>query len=396
MWYLIYIYIFIASALASTLLTKLMIVVSHWFGFYDLPEGRKNHDRPIPYLGGVAIYVSFLGIVGIHMWLLHFLNGDFPLVAWIGDHLRYSIALGEKPAVLRALGIVLGGTLIFLVGLADDIYTLRARYKLAAQVIAAVIVVAFGVRLELFLPFQIFSWIATIFWIVLIVNAFNFIDNMDGLCAGVALIAALIFFFVVFPLHQTLTAAILLVLAGTLFGFLIFNFYPAKVFMGDAGAMFIGFTVASLTVVGTFYMADHMSPWGLFTPLLILSVPIFDTLGVIYLRWKADRPIHIGDNRHFSHRLVHLGMNRRDAVVFIYLVSFCVGLGATLLRYLGFMGAVTLFIQALGLFAIIIVLMMADRRKRISEQWNIQNEPEEKKENEAEICSTGVKTGSSS
>ena len=140
--------------------------------------------------------------------------------------------------------------------------------------------------------------------------------------------------------------------------------------MGDAGAMFVGFLLASLTVVGTFYMSDHMSPWGLLTPILVLGVPLFDTVGVVYLRRKAGLPIHVGDNRHFSHRLVHLGMSRRDAVIFIYLVALAVGLGATLLRYLRLPGVVTLFVQTLGIFAIIIILMIADREKRIREQSN--------------------------
>jgi len=367
-WYLIYIYVFVASALLSLVLTRVMIAVSHSLGTYDLPAGRKNHDRPIPYLGGVAIYFSFLGIIAIHMWLLRLLEDKFSILAAVGKHLDYTVALGEKPAVLRVLGVVFGGTIIFLAGLIDDIYTLRARVKLAAQILAAVILVSFGVKLELFVESRIITSVATVLWVVLIVNAFNFMDNMDGLCAGVALIASLIFFFSVFPLEQTLTAATLLAIAGTLLGFLIFNFSPAKIFMGDAGAMFVGFVLAALTVISTFYMSDHMSPWALFTPILILGVPIFDTVGVVYLRMRAGLPIHIGDNRHFSHRLVHLGMSKRDAVIFIYLVSFAVGVGATLLRYMGPVGALTLFVQTLGIFAIIIILMIADREKRIREQ----------------------------
>ncbi|UCD57125.1 MAG: undecaprenyl/decaprenyl-phosphate alpha-N-acetylglucosaminyl 1-phosphate transferase, partial [Candidatus Hydrogenedentota bacterium] len=249
MWYLIYLYIFLASALLSLVLTKVMITVSHRLGVYDLPDERKDHDRPVPYLGGIAIYTSFLGIIAIHMWLLYIFKDKFDFVADVAGHLRYTAALGEKPAVLRALGIVLGGTLIFGVGLIDDIRTLRARVKLAAQIIAAVILVSFGVRLELFIPYKFITTVVTIMWVVLIVNAFNFMDNMDGLCAGVALIAALIFFFVAFPLNQTLTSAILLVIAGALLGFLFYNFSPAKIFMGDAGAMFVGFVLASLTVV---------------------------------------------------------------------------------------------------------------------------------------------------
>ena len=368
MWYLIYLYIFCASAVLGLLLTKLMIRVSHRIGIYDLPDGRKNHDDPVPYLGGAAIYLSFMCMIAIHMWLLNIFNGRLEIVTKVAEHLHYTAALGEKPAVLRALGIILGGTLVFAVGLIDDIRALRARVKLAAQIAAGIILVSFGVRLQLFIPSQFIASVVTVAWVVFIINAFNFMDNMDGLCAGVALIAACVFFLVVFPLNQTLTAAILLTIAGTLLGFLFYNFSPAKIFMGDSGAMFLGFILASLTVAGTFYMEDHMSPWGLLTPIFVLSVPIFDTIGVVYLRFRAGLPIHVGDNRHFSHRLVHLGMSKRDSVIFIYLVAFAVGLGATLLRHMGLVGALTLFVQTLGIFAIIILLMIADREKRIREQ----------------------------
>ena len=206
MWYLIYIYIFIVSALLCLALTRLMIGLSHRLRIYDLPDGRKNHEAPIPYLGGVAIYFSFLAIVAIHMWLLHVFRDGLGFMGDVTEHLHYTAAMGEKPAVLRAMGIVLGGTLIFVVGLIDDFRSLRARVKLAAQIIAALILVFSGVRLELFISPQLVSSdtavmvitsAATVLWVVLVVNAFNFIDNMDGLCAGVALIAALIFFFVV-------------------------------------------------------------------------------------------------------------------------------------------------------------------------------------------------------
>jgi len=368
MWYLIYIYIFTVSALLGLALTRLMISISHRAGMYDLPDGRKDHARPIPYLGGAAIYFSFMLTVAVHVLLLHALNGKFDFITAIAEHMKYTSAMGEKPAMVRALGIVIGGTLIFAVGLIDDIRALRARVKLAAQILAGLILVLCGVRLELFIGNQFIASVVTIAWVVFVVNAFNFMDNMDGLCAGVASIAALIFFLVVFPLNQTLTAATLLALAGATLGFLYFNFNPARIFMGDAGAMFLGFIIASLTVASAFYMPDHMSRWGLFTPIFVLGVPIFDTLGVVYLRFRAGAPIHIGDNRHFSHRLVHLGMSKRDSVIFIYLVAISVGLGATLLRYVGLIGAVTLLVQTLGIFAIIILLMIADREKRIKEQ----------------------------
>ena len=127
MWYLIYIYVFAVSALLSLVLTRLMIAVSHRLRIYDLPNGRKDHDRPIPYLGGVAIYLSFVGIILAHMALLHLFRDDFYFVGRVAQHLQYTAALGEKPAVLRALGIIVGGTLIFVVGLIDDMHALRAR-----------------------------------------------------------------------------------------------------------------------------------------------------------------------------------------------------------------------------------------------------------------------------
>lgn len=371
MWYLIYIYLFIVSAVLCLLLTKIMIWLSNRLGIHDLPDGRKDHGQPTPYLGGVAIYLSFLGIIALHIVALTVFNGRVEIVSNFAEHIHYTAALGEKPAMLRALGIVFGGTLIFIVGLVDDIRELNARVKLAAQIVAAIIVVEFGVRLELFIEHRLITFVVTVIWVVGIVNAFNFMDNMDGLCAGVGLIAALIFFLVVFPLNQTLMGAILIAVAGTLLGFLYYNFDPAEIFMGDAGAMFIGFLLASLTVAGTFYMQDHMSRWGLLTPIFVLGVPIFDTVGVIYLRWRAGLPIYVGDNRHFSHRLVHLGMSKRDSVVFIYLVAFSVGLGATLLRYLGLFGAIILFVQTICIFAIIIILMIADREKRIREQSSL-------------------------
>ena len=368
MWYLIYIYIFCASAVMGLLLTRLMIYLSHKTGAYDVPVGRKNHGKPVPYLGGAAIYLAFMGVIAVNMWLLNLLDGKFEMVAEISKHLHYSVALGEKPAVLRALGIVLGGTVIFAAGLIDDLFELRARWKLLAQIAAAIIVVAFGVRLELFIESRLLASAVTVLWIVFVINAFNFMDNMDGLCAGITVIASLTFFLVVFPLNQTLTSAILLTVAGVTLGFLFYNFDPARIFMGDSGAMFLGFILASLTVAGTFYMSNDVSRWGLLTPIFVLGVPIFDTVGVVYLRFRAGLPVHVGDNRHFSHRLVHLGMSKRDSVIFIYLVAACVGLGATLLRHIGLAGAITLFVQALGIFAIIILLMMADREKRIREQ----------------------------
>ncbi|MDZ4857826.1 MAG: MraY family glycosyltransferase, partial [Candidatus Hydrogenedentes bacterium] len=181
---------------------------------------------------------------------------------------------------------------------------------------------------------------------------------MDGLSAGVSAIAALSFFACVLPSNQTFVCVLLMVFAGSVAGFLYHNFSPARIYMGDAGAMFCGYILATVAVLGTFYSASATpSRVALVAPVLALSVPIFDTISVVYIRWRNGESIMKGDKRHFSHRLVSIGMTPRQAVEFIYLVGAVTGLGAALLPHVDFTGTLIVMAQALGLYLLIVLLM---------------------------------------
>ena len=199
-------------------------------------------------------------------------------------------------------------------------------------------------------------------WIVGLTNAFNFLDNMDGLCGGVSVIAALSFFLAVHP-DETLVRLLLMVFAGAVGGFLYHNLAPARIYMGDAGAMFSGYLLATVGLLGTFHSDNTESPIAVAAPLFALAVPLFDTISVVFIRWRAGVPIMKGDQRHFSPRLVRLGMSRRQAVEFIFLVAAVIGLGGALLSQLSAYGTGIIIAQTVGVFLLIVLLMNAGKKK---------------------------------
>ncbi|MFP6596735.1 MAG: MraY family glycosyltransferase, partial [Candidatus Hydrogenedentota bacterium] len=205
------------------------------------------------------------------------------------------------------------------------------------------------------------SSIVTMFWVILMTNAMNFLDNMDGLCGGVSAIAAISFFLCVLPHEEYFICALLMVFAGSVTGFLYHNLSPARIFMGDSGAMFCGYILATVAVLGTFYSGTISSRAAVAAPILALSVPLFDTLSVVFIRWRKGESIMKGDKRHFSHRLVELGMTPRQAVEFIFLVAAITGLGGSLLSQVGAMGTVVILCQTVGIFLLIVLLMIARR-----------------------------------
>ena len=200
---------------------------------------------------------------------------------------------------------------------------------------------------------------------VAIINAFNLLDNMDGLTTGVGLVACFICFIVTSQQQQTFTSIVILAFAGALLGFLRYNFNPAKIFLGDAGSMFIGYMLAVLTITASYYKEGFPTHLPVVMPILILAVPIFDTLSVISIRIKRKEPIFGGDKNHFSHRLVALGFSQRGAVLFIYLISFCLGIIAILLTQVNILGAIIIFIQGVLILVIIALLESVARRERL-------------------------------
>jgi UDP-GlcNAc:undecaprenyl-phosphate GlcNAc-1-phosphate transferase len=323
-------------------------------GFIDRPTHRKFHIEPTPLGGGVAIFLAtsltvLLALLAV-TWGASFLPGSRGFV---------DIHFGGIASRLSQLSIIFAGaTLMAAVGLFDDIRGIKAGWKLLFQIVAALLLVGSGIRITLFIGNPFTNGLLTVIWVVGITNAFNLLDNMDGVSAGVGLIVIGIFSVVAFETGQVFVASLLLALGGTTLAFLLFNFPPAKIFMGDCGSLFLGYMIAALTVVFTFYQEPHPVS-TIFIPLVILALPIYDTASVIVIRLAEKRSPFEADKRHFSHRLVDLGMSVRQAVLIIYLMTFALGLLAVLLYRVGIVGAVLILIHTLAIILLIVILERA-------------------------------------
>lgn len=296
-------------------------------------------------LAGLAV-VFFVSKEWHPSWLL-------PLVIQEADRI-----LEKMPQVLLVLGV---GTGMMILGWVDDARNLSPLTKLLVQAALGTVLIAGGISATFFIPYPVVAGIVTILWIITVVNAFNFLDNMDGLCAGVALVAGAIFTAVAVQTGQIFVAAMLLVYMGMLAGFLVFNFHPASIFMGDAGSFFVGFVIAALTVVFTFREGPE-PVYAILTPLLILALPVFDMAYVVLLRFRSGSLWYVGDHSHVSHRLVALGMTTKASVLTIYLMTFCTGLAAVMLRQMNATGAICAVVQV-TCFLILIFLVEGSGRK---------------------------------
>ncbi|MGM0567780.1 MAG: MraY family glycosyltransferase [Elusimicrobiota bacterium] len=274
-------------------------------GFVDSPSGSlKNHSRPVPYAGaGIFIAVIF---------------------AMLALRLFTSYPTGT----LRQLrGIVLGGGFIFLVGVVDDFYDLDYKLKFAAQAVSALVLVHYGIYIKIFS----FPWLNIVFsvlWVLLIINSINIIDILDGLAPGVSALAALGFFMVTLPEELIYVNAGSIILFGALAGFWVLNKPPAKVFMGDAGSLFTGFMLAALSM-GARYSSENLL--GLFAPVLILLVPLYDTFLVMYFRWRAGKPLFKGSKDHYAIRLSTAGFSKWQINLISYATAFVLSCAAFLI-----------------------------------------------------------------
>ncbi len=285
------------SFLISLLLTSVIRSAALKTGFVDKPEGElKEHKAPVPY-AGAAIFLTFA-------------------VLLVGVRIFTSYPTGT----LRQLrGILIGGGLVFLMGMLDDLCDLDYRFKFLVQGIAAGILIHYGIYIRIF-PLPFLNTVFTVLWVLLIVNSLNIIDILDGLAPGVAAIASLGFFAVTLPGELIYVNVASLVLFGVLSGFWFLNKPPAKAFMGDAGSLSAGFVLAALSM-GAEYSGVNIL--GLFAPIFILLVPVYDTFLVIYFRYRAGRPVFKGSRDHFAVRLTSAGFSKWS----INLISY----GATLL-----------------------------------------------------------------
>jgi UDP-GlcNAc:undecaprenyl-phosphate GlcNAc-1-phosphate transferase len=324
-------------------------------GFVDRPGGHKGHTAPVALGGGIALVVAICAPIlgGTALAALLSPDSSYPwLPAIIQTHLR-GIA-SKLPAVLAMAGGVL---VLHIVGLVDDRRPLGAVPKFIAQfAVAAVIAGPVGIRAVQALPAPV-SIVLTILWIVLITNAFNFLDNMDGLSCGVALIASAIFALAAMRAGQVFVPILACVMVGALLGFLVYNFAPASIFMGDAGSLPLGFLMSVLTILTTFYdPALQLKPVGVVVPIVVLAVPLYDVVTVVMHRLRAGESPLRGDRRHFSHRLVKRGLSSRGAVLTIYLATLATGLPAIVLPHVDWLVAILLLTQCLSVVTMVGIL----------------------------------------
>jgi UDP-GlcNAc:undecaprenyl-phosphate GlcNAc-1-phosphate transferase len=243
----------------------------------------------------------------------------------LGDEPSSLLRYGLSHRALELAGIMAGAVGMLIVGLVDDQKELRPGAKFIGQFLIALLVATSGARITLFVPFPWFHYAVTILWILTVVNAFNFIDNMNGLCTGLGLIGAWHFAMLAASGGQYLVALIAFLTCGALLGFLPYNFPTARAFLGDAGSHLVGYLLAVLAILPHFYNPRHLQRWAVLIPLLVLAVPLLDLVRVVLLRWRMGRPFYVGDNNHLSHRLVTLGLTRTRAVLVLWFLAAVIG-----------------------------------------------------------------------
>ena len=334
---------FFAAFILSFVLTLLFETISLRLKILDYPDSGKAHDRPTPLLGGAAIFLSFM-IVSL------FIQGGFKL--------EYKV-------------LFLMGAVIFLVGLVDDIKPVSAVKRLLVQIVASIVLICGGISFT-FLPNTIAGRaceiLLTLFWMIGVTNAFNYLDGLNGLLAGVAIISTVFFFIFSHIIAQPALAGVLAIFAGACAGFFPRNFFGGRIFMGNAGSSWIGFMLAGLAIIGD-WAEDN--PIDLIIPLLIFGVPIFDMINTTVRRIIEKKVKGIVElleykgHDHFHYRLYRIGLGKRGATFFIYLVSVLLGLMALLLSLSRDMvNAVIILCACTLFFALISLLLTASSENR--------------------------------
>jgi UDP-GlcNAc:undecaprenyl-phosphate GlcNAc-1-phosphate transferase len=359
--------------------------LARWVGFVDKPGGRKIHDNPKSLGGGLAIFlgIALPWIAGLgHVWYrqpptweqvkhgsimtpMSAVPGKSPITG--RDDLLAAYWSGARQHTPLAVGIIAAALVLHLMGLIDDRKALGPYLKLAIQLgVTAALVIMFKplrVLTALDSPLHLGptpSILITVLWIAGITNAFNFLDNMDGLSAGVAAVCTVAFLITALTIQQWFVAAALAMLLGSILGFLCFNFPPATIFMGDSGSLLIGFMLGVLTVRTT-YLPPGMNLangwYAVFVPVLVLALPLYDLVVVSAIRLKRGKSPFVGDTNHFSHRLVARGMSRRTAVLCLYLVTAATSVGAILLPQVQTThAAILIFCQTMLILGVVMLL----------------------------------------
>jgi len=313
--------VYAAAFLAPLIITWATLPLwARWcvrIGLVDDPGHRKIHDHPIPLAGGLAISCAMILSLLAALLVLE--------CGWQIPGAGIAMTHGFSRRAVELLGISGGALAITILGAMDDRHELKPLPKFIGQCAVALLVASAGVRVTLFVDNPIFSFAVTILWMLTLINALNFMDNMNGLCAGIGAIAAFCFGLMAAIAGQYLVAAIALLVAGALAGFLPHNFPRAKSFLGDAGSHLVGYLLAVLAILPHFYSADSPRPFAVLTPLLVLAVPLADLVNVVVIRTLNQKPFYIGDTNHFSHRLVRRGLSKTTAVLLLWLAGALCG-----------------------------------------------------------------------
>jgi UDP-GlcNAc:undecaprenyl-phosphate GlcNAc-1-phosphate transferase len=369
-------YLFLVSLLASNVLTPLSIRLGRRWSVLDLPGPRKVHSQPIPLSGGWALFASLTLVVWGHLGVALLVRGT-SVEDHLPDIIRNSVELAPR-LVLKILPIYGGALALFVIGLVDDLWGLAVRHRLRWQLLIATGLALLGVR-----PSADFlsPWVAGVIgviWIVGITNAFNFLDGLDGLSTGVAMVATLALLTIMGETSQPDVAYFLAALAGGQLGFLRYNFHPARIFLGSSGSLLLGYLLGVSTVLAT-YLRNTQSNWlmPLLSPLFLLAIPIYDTTSVVLIRLIQKRPISIGDQSHFHHRLMRLGFSHLQTVVFIVAIAFAVALSGIRLVDSTFRQSLVILVQITAIFSIVILAervawqarqKIIDRRRRATDE----------------------------
>jgi len=329
---MIYFAIFLLAFVGTVIFTPASIVLARRFDVLDYPRSRKVHRQPLPRWWGIGIFLGFFAALTAVTLFPHFKS----LLAYRSGELFKQLS-----------GIIFGGTLVFVLGLIDDKKSLQAVTKLLTQIIAAYIAMDYGVRISgLALPFgpgyyelpKLLGQALTVFWIIGFMNTVNLADGLDGLASGIVAIAAGTFFIVALLQGQTkiillskqLTMAAILAagLTGACLGFLLYNFHPAKVFMGDSGALFLGFMLASISTIGTLKSTAVMS---IVIPIVVVALPILDVALSMFRRMRQGNGLMQADKDHIHHRLLRFGWSHREVVLLMYVITLLLSIGSILL-----------------------------------------------------------------
>ncbi|MBL8074264.1 MAG: undecaprenyl/decaprenyl-phosphate alpha-N-acetylglucosaminyl 1-phosphate transferase [Nitrospira sp.] len=317
------------------------------YGIVDAPDGRLKHQmEPVPYFGGLAIYLAFL------------------------MSLAFTFEFRQD-----VLGIILGATIVVMLGLIDDFGVLSPTTKLIGQLLAVFVLIKSGIRIQIAALPEWIDLALTVFWMVGLINAFNLLDIMDGLSAGVGAISAACLLLAALLQGDQVVAFMLAALIGSLVGFLRYNWQPARIYMGDTGAMFIGLLLGAMAMIGQF---PSTHPLSLLTPVFILGTPIFDTLFVMYIRYQRGLPVFLGSPDHIAIRLRHWGMSTKHIVIVSYVSTAVLGAVGLMLMMVTYEVAWGL---CLGTVTILLALTLTLKRIEIkrTRALEVEGSPEERR-----------------